>query len=72
MDKKSMRGIVNKFLTILCLNIALICYPSLSDGHPVLSPSRHQPLLPLGWAVDGASCKASVNCAREYIKALEG
>jgi hypothetical protein len=26
---------------------------------PVVCPSRHQPLLPLGWPVDGASCQAS-------------
>jgi hypothetical protein len=34
---------------------------------PVVCPSRHQLLLPLGWPVDGASCQASANYAREYI-----
>jgi hypothetical protein len=28
---------------------------------PVVWPSRHQLLLPLGWPVDGASCQASAN-----------
>jgi hypothetical protein len=33
---------------------------------PVVWPSRHQWLLPLGWPVDGASCQASANNACEY------
>jgi hypothetical protein len=33
---------------------------------PVVCPRRHQRLLPVGWPVDGASCQASANYAREY------
>jgi hypothetical protein len=37
---------------------------------PVVWPSRHQRLLPLGWPIDGASCQASANYAREYLKSI--
>jgi hypothetical protein len=37
---------------------------------PVVSPSRHQLLLPLGWPVDGASCQASAYYARECVSSL--
>jgi hypothetical protein len=37
---------------------------------PVVWPSRHQRLLPLGWPVDGASCQASANYACEYAGCL--
>jgi hypothetical protein len=32
---------------------------------PVVCPRRHQRLLPVGWPVDGASCQASANYARD-------